>query len=423
MNKINFFSILLLCIFSLNGADWTTLQGTQKKAGHKVWGFLQIKGEYNSGDTIIDNGINKTSFSYIKPNLVNQSEVQVGRARFGLRGSVDDENKINYFLLTELAENGVNNPLGYHYDTYLTDASVTIKYFPLYIRVGKFKYSGSEEGLMARFVSPFINFTNVTNQFLLERHIYNPDSNGLYKPSQGVGAFRDTGIQLFQRYPLDDKSNITVSYMIGNGSGTANYNVNNNNYTNYGFLAYEKKLGKGKGYNQESFKLYTWYQEGKRLLRVSSQNELYNRTRYGLGFTYYHNRLRIESEYIAGSGMIVTGAKDSDSKVSRDEWKYSIAASSDNLADGYYLSTIYEPFKNIEVMAKYDVYNRETNKKSVYRKFETITTGLSYRFKNYDRIDLNYALNSIKAPHNSVANELLNGSIGNLISLQLSLVF
>lgn len=79
------------------------LQGTQKKAGHIPWGFIQVRYEQNSGETLIENGVNKTPFSYITPRLQDKSQLSLARFRLGLRGSLDDANTFNYFILTEFA--------------------------------------------------------------------------------------------------------------------------------------------------------------------------------------------------------------------------------------------------------------------------------------------------------------------------------
>ena len=404
------------------------LQGTQNKPSHNLWGFSQVRGQINSGDTVIQNGINKTPFSYIKPNLEDKRSLQLARMRVGLRGSLTSDNKINYFILSEIGENGITNPINHTQNNYLTDASVTLRHLPINIRIGKFKYAGSEEGLMSRFTSPFIHFTTLSDQLMLERFIdTNPSQTVaadtyLSKPLQGVGAYRDSGVQFFQSYPLSESSFLTLSYMLGNGSGLAHKNINSNRYTHYAYLSYEDVLGKGKGYRQESYKLYGWYQDGKRKLSANSSSKLYDRIRYGVGGTYFYKKLRLEAEYMKGKGMILTGAKDIDSRVEEENWNYEIKAGVQNEADGYYIASTYEIVDKIELIARYDKYNRMTNNDVAYRKFETITTGLSYRFKGYNRIDLNYSINSIKAPYNQTANDLLKAS-GSLLSLQLTMVF
>lgn len=418
---------VFLFIFSLNAADWVTLQGTESKVSHIPWGFFQLRAQHNESQILEKDGFNKTPFAYVKPTLQNQSELQLARARAGIRGSLTDDNKINYFTLVELAPNGVNNPLGYQMHSYLTDASLTFKYLPVYVRVGRFKYAGSEEGNMARFVSPFIMFSTVGDQLMLERFIKTSRNDTVNEdlyiavPSHGVGAYRDSGIQFFKDIEINEKSFITLSYMIGNGSGLANENLNNNNFTHYGFASYENLLGKGKGYRTESLKLYSWYQAGKRQLYSNGESHMYDRVRYGLGVTYFLNKLRIEAEYMKGEGMIMTGAKDVNAKQKEETWKYSMRASSDNVADGYYMLSTYELFNHLEVIARYDEYKRMKNSDLEYREFKTLTTGLSYIFKGYDRLDFNYALNEGNAPHNPAADSILK-SMGNLISIQYTMV-
>ena len=229
-------------------------------------------------------------------------------------------------------------------------------------------------------------------------------------------------MQLFKSFNLEDNSLVTLSYMLGNGSGLAYKNINNSNYTHYGYLSYELLFGQGKGYREEALKIYGWYQNGKRELENNGKSQLYERERYGVGATWFYNSLRIEAEYMKGRGMIFTGAKDIDNNQDNEVWNYSVAASNDNQADGYYILSTYRAFKSLEVIARYDKYNRLTNNNALYREFDTSTVGLSYIFKSYDRIDINYTLNSIKAPYNNLANELLSSSIGNLLSLQYTMV-
>jgi hypothetical protein len=64
-----------------------------------------------------------------------------------------------------------------------------------------------------------------------------------------------------------------------------------------------------------------------------------------------------------------------------------------------------------------------TNNDALYRKFETVISGFSYIFKNYNRIDVNYAINRVSAPYNTVANSLLDETVGNLLSVQVTWVF
>ncbi len=417
--------ILLLFVFTnyLYASNWLMIQGTQneKAKDHNLWGFGQLRYIDNSGDIYEQNGINKTPFSMNKPSLSEQESLIIARLRIGLRGKLDSENKINYFILTEFAQNGITNPAGHKQHSYLTDLSVTFRYLPLNIRVGQYKYPGSEEGLMARFTSPYIQFTTVSDQLLLERFISVKSVNSTtYQgiPTHSVGAYRDTGVELFQKIDLDKKNSISYAYMAGLGSGIQMDNENGSHPTHYLYAAYENVFGGGKGYNSESFKFYLWYQDGKRKLL----DKLYDRTRYGLGFTYFDGTLRLEGEYIRGDGMIFTGAKDVNTVSNQNNWHFQIEADKGNEAKGYYLSGIYKVQPNIDLLARYDQYNRMTNTNTKERVFKNTTVGLSYKIKDFNRIDFNYTFAKADAPHNTSAQNILD-NMDNIARVQLTVVY
>jgi hypothetical protein len=120
--------------------------------------------------------------------------------------------------------------------------------------------------------------------------------------------------------------------------------------------------------------------------------------------------------------VIFTGAKDSDSDPSRERWLYEIQTGIENEADGHYLLITYELFKKFEVIARYDIYNRMTNSSTALRKFKSTTVGLSYRLKGFNRIDFNYIMQSVDAPHNSTADSIVN-AVGNIAAVQLTVHF
>ena len=226
---------------SAHSANWLMLQGTEEgKKGETarvhVWGFIQAQYQYDTSDP-------NTAGEYVPPkligpNLTSQSAFNVNRARLGARGTgFPLDPKVNYFLLAEFGNNGITAPD--NRSATLTDASVTLNHIPgARIRVGQFKYPGAEEGLQAIHVFDYINFTAVTNQLLLERF---PNANYTTNvPSQtlppeqsfnafnkSVGAFRDTGIQVFDTFKV---SNWEHSYavMMGNGNGPNFSDVDDN---------------------------------------------------------------------------------------------------------------------------------------------------------------------------------------------------
>ena len=420
------FKILFLLQFFISlsfATDWLIAQGTESMSAPKttLWGFGQLRYVKNYGHIDELAGINTTPFSLNKPDLEKQESLQLARLRIGLRGKLDEENKINYFLLTEFGQNGITNPLGYYQHSYVTDLSFTLKYLPVYMRFGMFKYPGSEEGLMARFVSPFIEFTTLSDQLMLERFISPLSVNGtsyLGTPEHSVGAYRDTGVQLFQKIACNTTDSFTYAYMYGLGAGLQ-MNAPNSPYgTHYFYAAYEKRVGEGRGYNMQSLKLYAWHQEGKRKL----YDAYYDRKRSGLGFTYFDGLFRVEGEYMQGEGMIFTGAKDVDATAQSDAWQYQIEANNDNKAHGFYLSTIYTINSSFEAMARYDEYHRMTNNDAKKRVFENTTVGVSYKIKGFNRIDLNHTFSQAYAPSNNTAQNILN-KMGDTTKIQLTLVY
>ena len=417
--------------------DWLKGSGTEsdstKQNGKMVkntntkphlWGFLQVGYQQNYGDIFIKNGINKTPFSMLTPNLNTQAGFEVNRARIALRGMIDKKNTINYFFMLEFGEDGITKPAGHSVSNYLTDASITYRGIPYAnIRVGQFKYPGSEEGLRAVFASNYRNFSTAGGQLLLERFLPNnavdKDTSGkfLATPQVSVGAYRDRGVELFYSIPLNKKINFTYAAMVGYGSGLSSSN-SSGIPTYYGYLSTEYLFGKGKAFYLQSLKFYGWYQNGKR--KINNTN--YTRERYGAGISFYKNvfnrGLRLGVEYIKAKGMIYNGAKDMDSNPENNYWGYEIAAGEDNLANGGYLNAQYFVIpKKLEVMGRYDWLNRLTNSTKGERVFKTTTVGLSYHFKGVTRIDLNYAFKNATASGNTKAQNVLE-NMGNMLSIQ-----
>ncbi len=439
----------------IQGANWLMLQGTQpetvapmgvkvpyRSKKPKVWGFIQANYKQDLGDVLIaPDGKTKTPFSLLNPDLSGQKGFDLFRARLALRGMADSENKVNYFFMTEFANNGVNNLAGHkEVATYFTDASVTLKHIPYAkIRAGMFKYPGSEEGLQAVFVSPYVEFTTMTGQQLLERfatHVGDAQQGAAAggastvhytttEVDKPVGAFRDTGVQIFDAIPIKEAWTLTYAYMYGNGQGIS-YSSSNRQETHYGYLALEETYG-GRGYFTECMKFYVWGQKGKRHLLSTDDTGSHlidaNRKRYGVGMTYYKHGIRFEAEYMKAKGMIFTGAKDVDPDPLKTNWQFQFAVGDENEADGGYVNLQYEVLpKKVEVFGRYDYLNRLTNDKKGERQFKTTTLGCSYRFRGPTRLDFNYMFRDAKAPGNAKAQKVLD-KMGDRIALQLTAAF
>lgn len=445
----------------LQAANWLMLQGTEpdsvapkgvvmpnRNKVPRVWGFIQANYRQDSGDVFVGaDGKNKTPFSLLNPTLTDQSGLNIFRARIAVRGMADNDNLVNYFVMTEFGNNGINDLGGHRTSaTYFTDASVTLKHVPgAKLRVGMFKTPGSEEGLRAVFVSPYIDFTTMTNQQLLERQVSDvgaAQTGGVAggaatvhytstRIDQPISAFRDVGAQIFDTFQLGDGWTASYAYMYGNGSGIS-HSGSNDQGTHYGYLAVEENFGAGKGYYTEALKFFLWGQSGKRVLystttdgngTTSTSRIDADRQRYGVGVSYYRNGLRAEAEYIRAEGMIFTGAKDTDTDPLKEEWQFQFATDTANKADGGYINLQYELLpKKFEVFGRYDFMNRLTNDEKGERDFRTLTLGCSYRFRGPTRIDFNYLIRNAEAPGNDAAQTVLD-NIGNRLSVQVTAAF
>ena len=259
-----------LLIPSAYAANWLMLQGTEPADAApriKVWGFIQAQYQDDNSDGVSGNYIPP---KLIGPNLDNQSQFNVNRARIGARGTgFPLDSKVNYFLLTEFGNNGIttaNNGA-----THVTDASITLNYIDgARFRLGLFKYPGAEEGLQAIHVFDYVNFTNVTNQLLLERFAVAGDGNQGATPipnadmnnySRPVGAFRDVGVQMFDTFKNNDWEH-SYAIMVGNGNGL-NFGDNDDNKDLYLYWSSEQVFG-GKGGRRQGMKMFVWHQDGTR---------------------------------------------------------------------------------------------------------------------------------------------------------------
>jgi len=457
------FSIFLLffsqTVFS---ANWLTLQGTEKSgtaARAKVWGFVQGQYQYdlsksNDSDKYIPPKL-------IGPNLTSQSMFNVNRARIGVRGTgMPIDSKINYFILSELGNNGITAG---GKRAKLTDGSVTLNHIPFArIRFGLFKYPGSEEGLQAIHVFDYINFTTVTNQLMLERfpnkdnyikgdndrgnteaQFLSSSANGFEQP---VGAFRDTGLQVFDSILMGEWEH-SYAFMIGNGNGL-NFGDNNANKTTY-YYASSEKIFSGQGGRRQGLKLFAWYQTGLRAYDTDfsyiktpvtsfdgsiSTTEFtyqssgkktylhYKRTRAGVGFKYLKSAFRVSAEYLTGEGMIFLGPH----KESFDMNKPGSTDDGEGLlgkADGFYIDGGWRvPGSRFEMDLRFDKYNRLKGDKLEVN-YTTITIGSQFVLNKKSRFTINYAHRSAKSKNNVPALESNFADLKGRIAFQLTAIY
>ena len=405
---------LLLGTGNAFGANWLTLQGTEPAGAErlaKVWGFVQVQYQKDLSDP---NGAG----GYIPPKLIapdwdSQSAFNVNRARIGVRGvAMPLDPKINYFLLVEFGNNGITEPG----DSFAkaTDASVTFNHLKgARIRAGLFKYPGSEEGLQAIHVFDYINFTWVTAQMLLERTPNRNYTSNIPPQSlppevpfngyeNGVGAFRDVGVQLFDWFNVGDNWEISYAAMIGNGNGL-NFSDNNDNKDYYLYGSVEKIYG-GAGPRRQGLKMFAWYQDGKRTADLTNDSiwnpEDYDRERYGIGAKYLRNGIRVSAEYMKGKGMIWQAPHNPSWGIGPGQGNPTRPGNGSSAkGKGYYVEGGYR-FKGTpwELDLRYDKYDR-LDGDLLQINFKRTTLGVQYFFNPRVRAAFNYEFRSADAPN------------------------
>ncbi len=436
--------------------NWLKMQGTEPPgaaARARVWGFIQPEYQQTKGTKLRAGGWSgqKAIFNQVRPDLKSDSGFNIIRARLGVRGTgFPLDSKVNYFFLMETGNNGITRQGGG--SVRITDASVTLNHIKgLRIRIGQFKTPGADEGLRAIHVFDYINFTNATNQLLLERFFDGDGSQDavgdpVNKPNGPVSAFRDVGIQLFDWFTTGRWEH-TYAVMVGNGNGITRGD-NDDNRELYLYWASEllfpgvSPFPSGahlappswsadhhgpRGARYQGLKLFAWYQDGKRTLTKENPGE-YDRTRWGFGFTYRKGKWRGGAEYIRAKGMIFSGTDGGALPGAANNAGTAVAdfnVVTDGKANGWYVDVGYLVHPKVELDLRYDVLNRNTQSASLERQFETWTLGMQYFFNKKSRLILNYEFRDAEAPNLSSTappNRILSG-MDDRLSGQLLIIF
>lgn len=416
-------------------ANWLALQGTEPAGSSdraRLWGFIQPQWSYTentklkAGPFADQNAV----FNQIGPDRDSSNAFQIRRARVGIRGTnLPIDSKTNYFLLVEAGHNAITE---FESSVALTDASVTLNHIPhARVRIGQFKYPGSEEGLQAIHVFDYINFTNIGEQQMLERFFDGDgsDTTSSNRPNGSLGAFRDIGIQVFDTFNYAGWEH-SYAAMVGNGNGL-NRNDNDNNKDTYLYWASEK-IFDGKGARRQGWKLFAWNQSGERTLEfvagVAGEQE-FDRDRWGVGTTFRKGKYRAAAEYIDADGMLFNGTDGGAVPGSGSNANPAVIASANvapkGNAEGYYVHFGYAVTPKIELDIRYDYLDRLSNNDAAEREFTTWTLGMQYFINKKTRALLNYEFRDQEAPDFSSAaapNEIAE-SLDDRVSVQLLAIF
>lgn len=411
---------LFMAMPTAHAANWLMLQGTEASdtaPRAKVWGFIQPMYSKDFSNANAAGGYVPPKL--IGPSLDSQSSFNILRARIGVRGTgFPLDNHINYFLLTEFGNNAITNGGRYgDYKPALTDASITLNYIKgARLRLGLFKYPGAEEGLQGIAAFPYIGYTSVTNQMLLERFpsssnmnikpqtVPNADMNGFSAP---VGAFRDVGAQVFDSFDVGNWEH-TYAAMLGNGHGIQ-MTDNNSSKDLYLYWSSSYLFDKGaKGPFRPSLKMFTWYQTGKRT-DAYDKTKQQDRKRYGAGISYMNKPFRVNAEYMVGKGMIFQGAQNPQSTFNNNK-----------AAGGYIEGGWFIPHSNWELDLRYDTYTRNKDL-PIKAKFNTWTAGVNYHFNKKTRVTLDYSKRNFSSDATNINNQLKG--VKGLVALQVTAIF
>lgn len=416
-------------------ANWLELQGTEPEASAAramLWGFIQPEFQYTEG-TELQAGPSAgqpATFNQIGPDLDTNSSFNIRRARIGARGTgLPVDTKVNYFLLVETGNNGITNEGGG--SVKLTDASVTLNHIEgARIRVGQFKYPGSEEGMKAIHVLDYVNYPNAINTLLLER-FFDSDGSvatvGANSSNGPVGAFRDVGVQVFDWFHTGAWEH-GYAAMFGNGNGI-DRGDNDDNKEVYLYWATERVFG-GEGPRREGWKLSTWYEQGKRTLATGPSQVIddFDRTRWGVSTAFRRGKYRAGAEYIKAEGVIPIGTDGG--AVAGTLNNAGTAVASNNVlpndeADGWYVDFGYLLVPKVELDLRYDTLDRATQSSADERIFNTWTLGAQYFLNAKTRLTFNYELRDAEAPNlaASAAPNLILDGLDDRFSVQVLAIF
>lgn len=430
-------------------ANWLMLQGTEPAGSApraKVWGFLQPTYQKDYSDISSNPRPEPTR---IGPNLENQSQFQLLRARIGVRGTampIDD--RINYFVMAEFGHNGATDGgvYGERTPVRLMDASVTLNYIDgARIRTGLFKTPGSEEVMQGIINFNYINLTWAANQLLMERYsrgVVSGNGDGTLSPSEfkwdsSFGAGRDTGVEVFDSFNSGDWEH-SYAIMLGNGNGLepgrATFGDGGSGAAKmdtYLYWSSEKVFG-GKGPRREGWKTYLWSQVGERDFDATDDGvtnpTTHNRKRTGVGTYYRRGDWRLAAEYMRAEGMIFQGPEKPWFGIQTNATTIASAnLDLDGKADGWQVDVgYYIPGTNWELDARYDVLHRSTDHANISADFNTLTGGIQYHLNKKSRVTLNYEKREMKAlDATAPAGALAKGApkVGNRLGVQVTVLF
>lgn len=439
----------MLVTTQAEAANWLLLQGSEPTgtAGRaKVWGFLQPTYQKDYSDIT---SAPRPEPTRIGPNLENQSQFQLQRARIGVRGTaMPIDSNVDYFIMAEFGHNAATDGgiYGERTPVRLMDASVTLNHIKgARIRTGLFKTPGSEEILQGIVNLNYINFTWAANQLLLERFsrgVVNGNADGVLAPSEfqwdsTFGAGRDIGVQVFDAFPVGAWEH-SYAVMVGNGNGLepgratfGDGGSGSAKLDTYLYWSSEWVFG-GEGPRREGWKSYIWSQTGERDFDATDDGAVnpttHDRKRMGVGTYYRRGDWRLAGEYIKAEGMIFQGPEKPWFGIQNNGTSINPAnLDLDGEADGWSVDVgYYIPGTKWELDARYDVLHRSSDHDNISADFKSLTGGIQYHLNKKSRITLNYENREMEAlDATAPVGALAKGApkVADRLGVQLTVIF
>lgn len=424
-------AVLLLCVGPLpaQATNWLQLQGNEAPGAPlaKFSGFVQPTYTYIDARPIY--GLQGASAayngSYTVPNLnwpqLNAvHQFQFMRAVATVRGSLDDQ--INYLVAVDAGDNGST----FYHHTILTDASLTFNYIRgARVRVGLFKEPTAEEALLAvNAVYPYVYYTNAVQYLLVGLPVaangtVNQSGTSSATLATGFSGFRDWGVQVYDWFNRGDWE-FSYAAMASNGASIEKPQGSGGGNRDLTLRLQASRIFGGQGPNREDLSMFAWQQDGKR--RFGTQD--FNQLRQGIGFKYLQGAYRVSSEYLAGSGMIVSGP-------TPPFVGNPFAVGVNEKANGWYLEGGWRFQPQWEANLRYDYFDTMRQVAANERELATTTFGIRYFYDKSVVVLFNYEWRRMKvsnpgalaagaARDNALA---IAGNVGNRVSLQLTWSF
>lgn len=413
MLKQNFALLILLTLFLCQetlAKNWAKALGLEQDYSTRnrvrLFGLLQAEYQHikntqiKAGPYLGEN----LAANQVGADKATNSSFFINRARIGLRGAVDKST--NYLFITELGNNGVTNSPTY--SPRVINASITYQPFKITnIQLGLMKTPGSEEAWRVIYFSPWINYSNSSQQLLNELYLNSDGSiTGISNSRTGsVGAFRDLGIMIFDDLPIKQLT-LSYAFMLGNGNGIHSTD-NDKKKDKYIYLSLGEALN-----GSDFYKYFSWYQHGSRSLMTTSGTSLFRRERFGAGYEIQKNKFHFLSEFIGASGVIFNGTDGG--AIPGTVGGTNIASFNLALRDkayGAFLDLGHRVHPNLSLNIRYEQLERATKTVEKRRRFRTTSLGMVYHISSQSKILINYEFRDASAPkqdQSSTANKILN---------------